>query len=460
MTLRRALVFPVLFSVACASTSADHSTKDVAQAVRERSGHRIPGTKGVESEAEIEKAIERLLANELTADAAVQIALLANPRLASRFEELSIGQADLVQAGLLSNPTFTIGRTAWESEHIDPNLFASVEQSFLDLVTLPMKKRVAETELEATKLEVGDAVLELAAQVRSAFYTAQAASQIVAMRRLIEGAARASAELAQHQYDAGNMNDLALRSELALASQTRLDLARSENDAAVSREQLNKLMGLWGKRTAWRTVPSLPILPKTEVPLERLESIAIEKRLDVGAARRAAQAIDSSLSLASATRWTGVINVQLQAGRLRDSGRLSFGPSVSLEIPLFDQRRASIARLEAYLRRAENNLRAVSIDVRADVRAAQSRVIMSRAIALEYQNVLVPLREAIVTFSQQQYDAMLLGVYQLLQAKQTEFATYREYVESLRDYWIARSDLERAIGTRLGNPEPSKEKKP
>jgi cobalt-zinc-cadmium efflux system outer membrane protein len=44
---------------------------------------------------------------------------------------------------------------------------------------------------------------------------------------------------------------------------------------------------------------------------------------------------------------------------------------------------------------------------------------------------------------------MLLGVYQLLAAKQNEINSYREYIESVRDYWIARADLERAIGTRL-----------
>ncbi|HEX6837658.1 MAG TPA: TolC family protein, partial [Polyangia bacterium] len=66
-----------------------------------------------------------------------------------------------------------------------------------------------------------------------------------------------------------------------------------------------------------------------------------------------------------------------------------------------------------------------------------------------YQKTLVPLRERIVTLSQEQYNAMLLGVYQLLQAKQNELQTYREYIEAVRDYWIARADLERAVGTRL-----------
>ena len=315
-----------------------------------------------------------------------------------------------------------------------------------------MRKRIAATELEATKLEVGDEVLKFAAEVRAAFYRAKSAEQVLAMRRLVTEAADASASVAKRQYEAGNMNDLALSSELALASKTRLDLTRSESETTVEREHLTKMMGVWGTRTGWKMSVRLPDLPPDEIDASHAESIAIEKRLDVGAARRQVQALDYALSLSKTTRWTGTISVNVEAGRLRGSNRISFGPSVALEVPLFDQRQAAIARLEAFKRQAENNLRALSIDARSDVRAARARVLAARSVVEEYGKVLVPLREGIVKFSQQQYDAMLLGVYQLLQTKQTEFDTYREYIEALRDYWIARSDLERAVGTRLPGP--------
>jgi cobalt-zinc-cadmium efflux system outer membrane protein len=445
----RGVVVTGALCMGCASTSPAPAFKDVAQLTAPRGAHPIRWDQNTVEDDETAKAIDDLLAKDLTVDAAVQVALLGSPRLRSTFEELSISQADLVQAGLLKNPVFTIGRTAWESEHISPNLFAAVEQDFLDLVTLPMRKRVAATELEATKLEVGDAVLKLSAEVRTAYFSAQAAQQIVAMQRMINDAAQTAAELAQRQYDAGNTNDLTLNSELGLASQARLDLKRSEGEAAVLREQLNKLLGLWGQRTGWRLVDRLPDLPPDEVSLDRLEAIAVEKRLDVGAARREFQALDYAASLARTTRWTGIINIHVEAGRLRGSRRISFGPSVALEIPLFDQRQAAIARLEAFKRQAENNLQALAVEARSDVRSSRVRLTTARSIVEEYGKGLVPLRENIVKFSQQQYDAMLLGVFQLIQAKRSEFEAYHEYIQALRDYWIARSDLERAIGTRL-----------
>jgi len=443
----------------CASTSPAPAFKDVAETVTQQGGHRIAWDQRTAEDDQTAKAIDDLLGRDLTVDAAVQVALLGSPHLRSTFEELSIAQADLVQAGLLKNPVFTIGQTAWESEHLDPNIFGQVEQDFLDIVTMPMRKRMAATEVEAVKLEVGDEVLKLASEVRSAYYMAVASEQVAAMRRMVSDAATTSADLATRQQEAGNMSELALSQERGLASQARLDLQRSESEGAVAREHLIKLMGVWGTRTKLKLVARLPELPPSEVSLDRLESVAISKRLDVGAARREVQSLDYASSLARTTRWTGVVNVSVNAGRLRGSKRFSFGPAVSLEIPLFDQRQASIARLDAFKRQAENNLQALAIDVRSDVRSARARLTSARDIVEEYRKVLVPLREDIVRYSQQNYDAMLLGVYQLIQAKQSEFQAYAEYIGSLRDYWVARSDLERAIGTRL-SPEATPSRPP
>lgn len=216
----------------CASTSPTPAFHEVRDSVEARSGHRLRWDRNTEEDKQAAEAIDRLLAADLTVDGAVQVALLASPALRSKLEELSIAQADLVQAGLLKNPVFGVGTTAWDGEHISPNLFFSVEQDFLDILTMPMRKKVAKAELESTKLEVGDEVLKMAAEVRSAFYAAQAAQQVLALRRIVDESAQTSAEFARRLHEAGNSSELMLGSELALASQARLDLARSEGEAA------------------------------------------------------------------------------------------------------------------------------------------------------------------------------------------------------------------------------------
>lgn len=457
MSIRPFATFALLGSLVlgCASTSPRAALDNVQNTVKDRTGHDVQWTTDADEDSRVRRVVDALLDKPLTVDSAVQIAFLQSPHLRATLEELSLSQADLVQAGLLSNPVLTLGRTAWEQEHIAPNLFGSLEASFLDLVTLPLKKRVAGIQLEASKLTVADEVLAVAAQARGAYYRALAAQQVAGMRALVREAAEASSELARRQHAAGTMSDLALTAELGLGSQARLDETRSLGEAAEAREELGRTMGVWGPRARWTLPPRLPELPATEIDVAHLEESAVGARLDLGAARRQLQAVESAITLAKTTRWTGSVQIGLEAGRLRGTKRFAFGPSVGIEIPLFDQRQAAIARLEALHRQAKRELEAVAVDVRAEVRTAAVRVLTARKVSEEYTLHLVPTRESNVRFSQQQYDAMLLGTYQLLLAKQAEFDTYRETIEAQRDYWIARSSLERALGARVPERAPT-----
>ncbi len=159
------------------------------------------------------------------------------------------------------------------------------------------------------------------------------------------------------------------------------------------------------------------------------------------------------LALASGSRFlTGGVGASFE--REPDGARV-VGPTARLELPLFDQKQALLSRLEAELRQRKERLAALSIDARSEVREARGRVLVTRGIAAHYHRVVIPLRERIVALSQLHYDAMLLGVYQLLMAKQSEVNAYREYIEAVRDYWIARSELARATGGKLEAPDSS-----
>jgi cobalt-zinc-cadmium efflux system outer membrane protein len=119
---------------------------------------------------------------------------------------------------------------------------------------------------------------------------------------------------------------------------------------------------------------------------------------------------------------------------------------MQLEVPIFDQKQAVIARLEAQLRAVLARESALAIAIRSEVRAVRTRLVVTRAVVDRYARVVVPLRQRVVMLSQEQYNAMLLGAHPLLLAKQNEMNAYREFIESLRDYWTARADLERATG--------------
>jgi cobalt-zinc-cadmium efflux system outer membrane protein len=440
-------MLPLVF-VGCTSTDPKGAFGDVSKQVSTRTGHDLRWMRNDSEQDEMEKAVEALLQTNLTAQTAVAIALLNNRSLQADFEEIGISQADLSAASRLRNPEF---EGFWRFPDHGPkviNAEYSLAQDFLDLLTLPARKKIAARNLEATKLAIAHKVLSLSEEVQSAFYTVQAAEQLTNRLSLIVEVNEAAADVAKRQYDAGNINDLELHNQQATYAQTRLDLARARTQLRADREKLNRLLGLWGGRTAWQTAGALPSLPDKELPLENLEALAISRRLDLAAARGEVLNVQSALKLKRSVRWIPGASLGFNAEHDLDHAWV-LGPSLSLEVPIFDQGQPEIARLASEYRRAARNLEALAVNIRSEVREARDALIALRDAAEYYEKILLPQRQRILRETLLQYNAMQLGNIALLSGKEREALAEREAIETLRDYWIARAELERAVGGRL-----------
>jgi cobalt-zinc-cadmium efflux system outer membrane protein len=442
--MSRFAIAVVVLLAGCASTSPKEAWHDTSADIEKRTGHQVAWDAGGDDDKKTHDAVQRLLARELTVEDAVAAALLASPRLQAQYEEIGVAQADLVQAGLLQNPTLSVGMTTAEREALDPNVVFGLTQELLDVFLIPARKKAARAELERVELAIADAVVETVLHTRSAWYTLVAAQQIASMRALIVEAGEAALDVAVRQHEAGNLSDLDLANERASTLQLETELARSELDVVNAREELARLLGAEG----FRVPAKLPELPASEPQVDRLEDRAVNARADLAAARKQVESLDHAISLAKTSRWTGMVEIGADVARLKD-GHVVVAPRGAIELPIFDQRTAMIAKLEALDRAAKQTERAIGIDVRSDVRRSRAKVTALRKLADRYATVVVPTRESVVKLSQTHYDAMLLGVYQLLQARQAEVNAWRDWVETLRDYWIARAELERACGGRL-----------
>ena len=57
--------------------------------------------------------------------------------------------------------------------------------------------------------------------------------------------------------------------------------------------------------------------------------------------------------------------------------------------------------------------------------------------------------------TQREYNGMLVGVFDLVEAKRAELDALRLHVETIRDYRLAHADLERAIGGSIARATQS-----
>ena len=202
---------------------------------------------------------------------------------------------------------------------------------------------------------------------------------------------------------------------------------------------------MWGADTDWKISGELRPLPASDPALPGLESLAVTQRLDLAAARAELGVVVRALGLTKAYRFIGALEFGIDTERGTDRTNVT-GPQMSVELPIFNQGQARVARAQAELRRAERKFEALAVGIRSEVRELHDQLSTRREIARFFRDELLPGRIAIVNQSLLFYNGMLLGNYELLAAKTAELHAERGCVEALRDYWIARAELERALG--------------
>jgi len=442
------------FLSGCASVSAKGGFQDVQSVFKSRTGLRTHWNQGTSEDEWVAETVNAMLDEKLSVGEAVQIALLNNPTLQAEYEELGIAQADLVQAGLLSNPIFS---GSWR----DPdgagktNTEFSIEQNFLDILFLPLNRKMAKEQLIQTKYLVGNALLNFTSDVRTAYYELQADNQMYILHEKYMQAAEAAAELARRQFDAGNISPIDLAKRKADYHELRLKLIQIKTEMRSKHELLSRLMGLSESDYDWQIKDRLPLLPEQMLQIENLEDVAIEQRLDLSAARQEIKIVKKSLKLAKFS-FLSSLDIGVSTEEEPDGSSVT-GPEVSLGVPLFDRGQASRAKARARLKQSQEKLKAMEAEIRSEVRLLSDRMQTARKSVEYYIETIIPVHEEIVNLSQKEYNFMLHGVYTLLQDKQKEISVRQEYIEALKEYWIACSDLERAIGGRLSEHQGGKQ---
>lgn len=432
----------------------EEAFQSLQQSVGKRTGKTI---RWEEDEAAHDATLQRvraLLRRPLTVNTVVEIALLNNRDLQATFEQLGLSAADLKEAGTFPNPTFNFSARFPDKPPSGTDVEYSLAIDFLNILMIPLKKCVARDQLESVVLHVADQTLELVSEVKSAFYSLQATQQLLSRFKLIVATNAAALDLAQRQHEAGNISDLSLAQQQGVYSRSRLDIAMTDADIRKDREKLNRLLGLWGADTAWEISGDLPKVPESELPMQGLERLAISQRLDLQADYLQVKSLAKALGLTKDFRFLGALNFGLDSERSSDSQTIT-GPTFAIELPIFNQGQARVARTEAALRQAQKKFEAAAINVRSQVRELRDEVESKREIARFYQAELLPGQMQILNQSVLNYNAMAIGSFELFAAKAEEARTEREYINAARDYWIARVELERAVGGSLNPRQPA-----
>ena len=446
--MRTAIVaFASLLLAGCATFSEDGGFGTVQRTVKERTGQEARWVRTDDEANAVRVRTREILAQPLSADDAVQLALLNNPGLQATYAELGISEADLVQAGRGPNL-----RLHWLRTKIG-NDVAKVEESFafdlLGVLLMPMRQKMEARRFERVQADVSAEVIRVAADARKAWIQAVAAAETARYMMQVKESAEAGSELARRMAAVGNWPKLNQMREQAFYADAAAQLARAKHAAQAERERLARLMGLWGEDLAFRLPERLPDLPATPREGGELEARAMEQRLDVRAAKRETEWVADSLGLAKATRFINAI--ELGRARTKEGHEpFAYGYVIGVEIPIFDWGTARIARAEATYMQAAQRLAEAAINARSEVREAYGAYRTNFDLARHYRDEVVPLRKRISDEVLLRYNGMLTGVFELLADSREQISAVNAYLGALRDFWIADVELQASLSGRAG----------
>ena len=425
-----------------------HRTDDlnVSASIERRLDKTVQWNKGRVLDEEVASRVHILLQQELTVDVAVQIALLNNPHIQTIFEEIGVSQADLVEAGLFSNPVFDLFMRYPLKKNFVADIEYSITQSFIELFLIPLRVKVAKAELEQTTLRITNEVLDLAFEVEQTFYELQAAQQELRYTRSIVELTSIHSEIASRQKNIDNVNSLDFQQIQSRFLEAKLEIARIQNEIIRLQEKLNKLLGFCGD-IKWTVSNDLPDLDYQGLPIDRLECVAFRERLDLQAARFEIIRLSRKLGI---KQWWVYTNGRIGIGGERDADGLNtIGPAFAGEIPIFNYGQGARMRLHAELRQAQDELASLEIRILSEVREAHKLLMNNLSVINDYQTQIIPLQNKILESSEELYNVMGIGIDRLLENKRQELQVYSHYILSLRNYWIARVQLDRALGGKL-----------
>ncbi|OJG00192.1 TolC family protein [Pararhizobium antarcticum] len=398
--------------------------------------------------------VKTLLAKKtVDVETAVQVALLNNKGLQAAYADLGDSSADAWQSTMLVNPTVGIGLTGIGTPGLEAYkaIEGVIATNILALATQKRNVEIADGGFRKAQLNAALRTLQLAADTRRAWISAVGSWETVAQLNQAQAAADAASELAQKIGEAGSLTKGGQAREHVFYAELTGQTAKARLEARLAKEELTRLMGLWGSDIDYQIPNRLPQLPKGLVKRDLIEAEALERRVDLRIAQLDLATTAKSYKLTEATRY--VTDLEILTGfeterELEDGEKKKETTgNVELEfvIPIFDSGKARMRKSELAYMRAANLLAEKAVNVRSEARSAYQAYRANYDIARHYRNSVVPLRTKIEEESLLTYNGMITNTFELLADNREKVNSILLAVNAKRDFWVAEANLAPAI---------------
>lgn len=436
----RALAALAPFALAaCASVPA--SETDALGARVQRDLGADPGwARDQQSPAPTRVRVEALLETPLSAQAAVQIALINNPRVTAAFESLGVARADFIDAVLPAPPGLHLLELRPEDGGSTVLKYA-LGFDLVRLATLPANARASLGVREAARANAAAELLEIAAAARTAWIDYAGARQTADLMAQAGEAADASRAAADALLAAGNIAQVERDREALYAAEIAIAHAQAQAELAPARERLIAALGLRpDQATRLASLERLAAPPEAPIAVPDVEARVVSASTDLAIAAGALKAARAQRSISWLTSLAP--GLALESERERDDGAWKEGLGFAWIAPLFDLGGADRLRRAATARQAEAIREALDLELRSEARTRLAQAEAARQIAVARRDIILPLSADVFDGAVKDFNAMEIGILQLLQERKARLEAGRAAIAATADYWRAQARLD------------------
>ncbi len=439
------------------------------------------------AESAISERVVEILEDGLTVDEAVQIALVNNPALQASYMSIGMARADVVQSRLLANPVLGLSLQLPEAGG-RANLQASIAQSIVELWQIPVKARGAERELDGAILRLAREAASLAMDAKSAYWQAVGASASHAISIENRDLAKKLVDAALARQKAGAVGELDVNLARGTFLAAELEVTQARLDASTRRRALATVLGLTVDADSLMLLSDMDMVDLEGMAAEGVVETALEARLDLRAAEQAMTAAAARLKLEYArvfpevslgimlerehrraqkgrkifadTLKSSVANGGFTAPDLQSRGERNLerradidaivGPSLSIELPIFDQNQAQIAKAKYEYDQTAKTYESIQRRIVQDVRQAFDAALTTEEVARFYDGTLLPQAQTNLDLSRETYQAGRTSLVTVIEAQRSLLDSRRAGVSAKQSAMTAAAELEREMGRPLG----------
>ena len=438
----------VLVLTGCASVNFDQAVTDTNQSAGAFTGGKLALSQTADQNAARSKLASELMSKPLSSDDAVQLALVNSPAVQTLLAQSWADMSAANQAGRIANPLFKFERVTFKDEL---ELGRILSFGLLDLLTLPRRQAIAQSQIAQAKVQLSASVIEQVTQTRQAWVRAVASSQVLQYASQINTTAEASAELAKRMQQVGNFNKLQRARQQAFYADSVAQLAAAQHGALAAREELVRQLGLTDAQAAMLKLPDrLPDLPKEARAPDLVSSTATDQRLDVRLARGQLDTAGKSQGL---NLLTSLIDIELDIIRSttfdNETGVgqrfAKRGYELGIRLPIFDWGNAKRDAMNAQSLAAANRYESTVRSATSQLRESYSAYRTAYDVARHYRDEIVPLRKTMAEENLLRYNGMLIGVFELLADTRDQISSVVTAINAYQQFWLADAALSASV---------------